>query len=137
MHLNISCILLYFTYVLPGAISIREIQKPAEFGSDRVWGLTWTQGKAENLPQPKGQRERPAALELHFDPTSHTSTARRTHARNETISRLGPYTSSPPTSDLLCFMKPSGSLQFATVCFCIVIYSIYETIGYVNIYLLI
>ena len=46
------------------------------------------EGKRENLPGPKGKRERRRASECHFDPTSHPNTARRSHARNETISRL-------------------------------------------------
>ena len=59
-----------------------------------------SQGKREDLPlqKKKGKRLR------HSDSTLHPNTARRTHARNETISRFGGASlkadSLPPTSDI-------------------------------------
>ena len=48
-----------------------------------------SQVKREDLPLQKGKREKAKALQFHSDSTLHSSTARRTHARNETISWFG------------------------------------------------
>ena len=69
-------------------------------GGGEVFGIPRPRGKRESLPSPKGKRERAPARFLHLDSTSHPDAARRTHARNETISRFGPPCFFPPTSDL-------------------------------------
>ena len=91
------------------AVSLRFIQSRLEFfkfshsDSDSLnltqlcsdqFQLTYPEGKREDRLDPKGKREeaRSDGFELQF----HLTTA-RTHERNETISRLGPLRSPPPS----------------------------------------